>query len=180
MGDKCAIQVAFCVGCHYDKKAFDYLQTAWFGFYDYVLGVSCVQKMTPNFLEHDAIVAKNNPELMICDQIPKAWTLSNDFSMMVVKGLGFKSMEEYHSASEVVSNFHNIKRPLFLLSAKDDNFFGEKCIPIDKCKNDIMIGVTKTGGHVLYFSGWLIPDAWWCTPAFEYLNFFRNSRDTTF
>jgi len=59
------------------------------------------------------------------------------------------------------------------LSSNDDPILGNKCIPIDKVSENVMIGVTKAGGHVGYFHGFIAPRGQWFTePAFEFVNYF--------
>jgi len=68
-----------------------------------------------------------------------------------------------------------VKIPLFFLSAHDDPIFGNKTIPYDKVFENILIGVTKAGGHLGYFEGTVLPHKqWFPEPAFEFLNFVRD------
>lgn len=45
------------------------------------------------------------------------------------------------------------------LSALDDNFFGPHIIrqAIEQCNENIIIAVTKAGGHCCYFQGNILP-----------------------
>lgn len=55
-------------------------------------------------------------------------------------------------ACDLMNKLRNIRVPTFYLNALDDPFFGPHCIPIEECSYDnIMIGVTKTGGHACHF-----------------------------
>lgn len=70
---------------------------------------------------------------------------------------GYKNKFEYEHDCDTTHRLEKIRIPFFFLCARDDPFFGDKIIPIDKCYDHIMIGTTRTGGHVGYFEGSIIP-----------------------
>jgi predicted alpha/beta-fold hydrolase len=81
----------------------------------------------------------------------------------------------YYNESSCTQRLHDIKIPLFFLSALDDPILGNKTIPIDKCYENILLGVTKAGGHIGYFEGLIFPGRqWFPEPTFEFLNFYIN------
>ena len=73
----------------------------------------------------------------------------------------------------------DIKVPFFFLSSVDDPIMGPKVIPIDHCYDNILIGVTKAGGHCAYFEGSFLPKSqWFPKPTFEFLNYFTQETET--
>lgn len=101
------------------------------------------------------------------------YTLSDDFSKIIAKISGYKNVKEYFIDSTVTHRLKNIKIPTFFLSSIDDPFYGPHVIPVDNNNDKVLIAVTKTGGHLCYFSGFLFPTGqWFVEPMFEYLNFF--------
>lgn len=64
------------------------------------------------------------------------------------------------------------------MSSLDDNFFGPLCIPIDHCYDQILIGVTKCGGHCTYLEGKLFPtQQWWTQPAITFIQHFNKKNN---
>lgn len=52
---------------------------------------------------------------------------------------------------------------------------GNKVIPIEHCHENILLGVTKYGGHICYFEGGFLPSSqWFPRPVFEFFNFFNT------
>jgi predicted alpha/beta-fold hydrolase len=57
---------------------------------------------------------------------------------------------------------------------------GKKSIPYGHNNENILLGVTKTGGHLSYFEGALLPTKqWFPEPTFEFLNYLKNKDVTT-
>lgn len=78
-------------------------------------------------------------------------------AILLAKASGYKSKAEYERAGDVTHRLDKIKIPFLFVSTLDDPFFGQKVIPFDKCYDHIMIGVTRTGGHICYFEGSIVP-----------------------
>eukprot|EP00349_Pseudokeronopsis_sp_Brazil_P005537 CAMPEP_0202959588 /NCGR_PEP_ID=MMETSP1396-20130829/3771_1 /ASSEMBLY_ACC=CAM_ASM_000872 /TAXON_ID= /ORGANISM="Pseudokeronopsis sp., Strain Brazil" /LENGTH=121 /DNA_ID=CAMNT_0049678237 /DNA_START=926 /DNA_END=1291 /DNA_ORIENTATION=- len=105
--------------------------------------------------------------------IASVYSLSKYVEKLTVKVEGFKSVAHYYHESSCTHRFKDIKVPSFFISTEDDPVMGSKCIPIDKCGHNILIGVTKAGGHVGHFEGIFLPyRQWFPEPAFEFLNHF--------
>jgi len=102
--------------------------------------------------------------------------MSHDMGKIAAKTGGFSSLQEYGHFSDVTWRLGKIKKPFFFLSSLDDMFFGPQCIPIDHCHDNIMLGVTKSGGHCNYMEGSMLPNSqWWTKPTVEFLEyFFKN------
>lgn len=120
---------------------------------------------------------KTRPDKVLLPKLKKCYTLSEDMSKFCATASGYKTKTEYERDCDTTSRLEKIRVPFFFLSAKDDPFFGHRVIPIDKCYDHIMIGTTRTGGHVGYFEGRVVPTQWWTKPSAEFLNFFRNQSD---
>ena len=96
---------------------------------------------------------------------------------MVARIEGIKNFQEYVLESSCTHRLQDVRIPLFFLSAYDDPIFPSKCIPIDKCYENILIGVTKAGGHLCFFEGNLLPHKqWFPEPCFEFFDFVLGSQ----
>lgn len=110
--------------------------------------------------------------------LQKLYTISGDYSNLVSRIAGYKDTLEYINDCTVTHLMKDVKKPLFFLSAQDDQFFGKDVIPAESNYENILLGVTKTGGHVCYFEGHVLPTSQWFTqPAFEYFNYFEKNKD---
>ena len=88
---------------------------------------------------------------------------------------GYNSIEHYKKESSVMHRIHLIKRPFFFLSSLDDPFFGPNVIPTNLQLENIILGVTKIGGHTGTMEGFLYPKGlWWRKPCMEFIKFFKN------
>lgn len=97
---------------------------------------------------------------------------------VIVKIESFKSIEHYFHESSCTHRLKQITKPIFFLNANDDPIMGNKMIPIDKCYDNILLGVTKAGGHVGYFEGMLWSNSqWFPRPIFEFLNYFVKKEE---
>lgn len=66
-------------------------------------------------------------------------------------------MKSYLTKCSIGHRLHEFNIPTFFLSSNDDPIMGNKVIPYDKCYKNILLGVTKAGGHLGYFEGTLLP-----------------------
>ena len=78
---------------------------------------------------------------------------ANDLNAIMVEMLNLKNMEEWYKISDITHRLHQIKKPFFFVSSLDDIFFGRNVIPIDQCHDNILLGVTRYGGHITYLEG---------------------------
>lgn len=97
------------------------------------------------------------PEKVARAELEKVINLSGDFSKIVAKIAGYKTVRDYFVDASVTPRLKNIKIPTLFLSALDDPFFGQDVIPIDHTNENVLIAVTKTGGHLCYFTGLIFP-----------------------
>jgi predicted alpha/beta-fold hydrolase len=78
-------------------------------------------------------------------------------------------------ASSPTPVLNHIRKPFFFLSARDDPFFGPEVIPIGHCFDQILIGITKTGGHCSHLEGRYLPtELWWTKPVFDFFDYFHS------
>ena len=91
---------------------------------------------------------------------------------------GYKTVREYYDSISCVHVLHNIQVPVFCLSCKDDPICIEECIPYDEIKNNpnIVLAVTRTGGHVGWYTGIRNPQRWYPIPVCEVLNFIHSGK----
>jgi len=90
---------------------------------------------------------------------------------LVIKLLGFPSVEAYYQASSPLPLLPHLKKPTFILYAADDPLFDPTIVPDLQAactKNpQIELLLTRYGGHVGYFSSKICqqqskdPDPWW-------------------
>lgn len=99
------------------------------------------------------MIAKKNPERQVAPLIKKTWTLSEGLSQLYTVSGGYKSKEHFLYESDVTHRMHLITKPFFFLSALDDPFFGANVIPLDHCHDQILIGTTCFGSHVVFLEG---------------------------
>lgn len=105
----------------------------------------------------------------------RGWRLTDNCSRVAAKVGGFKTVEDYKIASSPLPVLNQIKKPFFFLSALDDPFFGPDVIPIGHCSDQILIGITKTGGHVSHLEGRFLPaELWWPKPIFDFFDYFHS------
>ncbi|MDJ0730659.1 MAG: alpha/beta fold hydrolase [Crocosphaera sp.] len=97
-----------------------------------------------------------HPESMDAAAIRRAnsiWGFDNE---LVIKRLGFSSVEEYYHASSPLPLLANLSKPTLILYAADDPLFDPNIIPDLKlaCTNNsnIDLRVTNYGGHVGFIS----------------------------
>eukprot|EP00347_Sterkiella_histriomuscorum_P004112 403361706 len=173
----CPLKAAVSIGCHYDSDiSLKHMSSYWFGLYDYILGYYCRMMNQETIKVIDALNSKTNPDRIIGDELSKIYQLTHFIERIITKIEGIKSWQEYVLESSCTHRLQDIKIPLFFLSAHDDPVFGNKCIPIDKCHENILIGVTKAGGHLGYFEGAFLPHKqWFPEPTFEFINQIYNS-----
>lgn len=90
---------------------------------------------------------------------------------LVIKRLGFSTVEEYYTASSPLPFLPTLKKPTLILYAADDPMFDPSIVPDleRQCKDNAKINLTLTryGGHVGYISSLACqrhqqdPDQWW-------------------
>jgi predicted alpha/beta-fold hydrolase len=47
------------------------------------------------------------------------------------------------------------------MNSIDDPILGSNMIPMKKTYENVLIGVTKAGGHIGYFEGFILPSKQW-------------------
>ncbi|HEY9698755.1 MAG TPA: alpha/beta fold hydrolase [Trichocoleus sp.] len=90
---------------------------------------------------------------------------------LVIKRLGFSSVEEYYDASSALHQLPHLSKPTFILYAADDPMFDPSIVPDLKAiatqNSAIELAVTANGGHVGYISSRACQrrfgdrDIWW-------------------
>lgn len=75
--------------------------------------------------------------------------------MITTKLFGFDSKEDFYTKSSCINYINQIKKPVFILNAKNDPLLGAKCFPIDEIRKHkhLYAEYPKYGGHV----GFTIP-----------------------
>ncbi|CAG9327386.1 unnamed protein product [Blepharisma stoltei] len=98
---------------------------------------------------------------------------SFDFDLhFTCKVLGHNDPEDYYEYSSCVSYLNKIKVPVFALSSMNDPVVTNKCIPYDEFKSNpnLILAVTRTGGHIGWFTGQFKAERWYAHPTLEFLD----------
>lgn len=66
---------------------------------------------------------------MISVELEKVYNLSKDFSKLVARVAGYRSVKEYFHDSTITHKLKDLRVPTFFLSAQDDSFYGPHVIP---------------------------------------------------
>jgi predicted alpha/beta-fold hydrolase len=71
---------------------------------------------------------------------------------------------------------HNIRIPTFFVNGLDDPFLNPKLYPYKEIEanENLILGVTKRGGHCSHMTGGIRPYQWFAAPCFEFLEFLEN------
>ena len=181
MGDKCPLVGAVSISSAFDIPLFnEHIKSYLFGAYNFVLGYYLKVSMQEPVRIINEMNKKKHPErIMTEEQMNKVYTLTDVTDKILVKVNAFKGgVKGYYRLCNNVANFPKIKKPMFFISALDDPIMGNKVIPFDKVTKNVILGVTKTGGHVAHFEGLIIPyRLWYLEPAFAFLQYFINEED---
>ncbi|MEH2204178.1 MAG: alpha/beta fold hydrolase [Nostoc sp.] len=115
---------------------------------------------------HDAHPGSLDPEAI--ERANSIWGFDNE---LVIKQLGFPSVEAYYQASSALQILPQISKPTLILYAADDPLFDPSIIPEleEACDRNPAIDLllTQYGGHVGYLSSKECqrqvqdPDLWW-------------------
>lgn len=158
--DSCPLTQAVCVGGYFDLSVtMKHIANSMGGLYDKVFW-RFTKKIS---IEPIAIIDKMNetlaPHKVIGDELYKIKTLNEYCEKIIVKMAGFRDAQHYYHESTMLYRLKDVKIPIFFLQADDDPVVGADSIPyeISNENENIMIGVTKAGGHLGYFEGLLIP-----------------------
>ena len=159
-GDKNRFDACVGVGCSFNHvETCKFIKSSCFGFYDYVIGRNLALKSLPLYEDFDRLVQKKRPGMQpLAPMVRDLWTLTGSTYIGSLMA-GFESEEAFIRETEVGNKMHLIKKPFFFISAWDDQMFGPKVIPIDQVHDNILLGVTRYGGHISYLEGSLIPNA---------------------
>lgn len=118
------------------------------------------------------------PDKVVAEDIDKVYNLSNDFCKIVSKVAGYKRMNDYFVDSTVTHRMKNIRVPTYFLCSLDDPFYGPDVIPVNNQNSKTLIAVTKTGGHLCYFTGLFLPTGqWFVEPMFSFFNYFVQNQE---
>jgi predicted alpha/beta-fold hydrolase len=102
-----------------------------------------------------------NPHRIIGKDIHKVTTLTSFCEKIIVKVEGFRDLEHFYDEATCIRNMKDIRIPVFYLNAEDDPIVGTKAIPLNHKNDNILIGITKSGGHLGYFEGIIVPHRQW-------------------
>jgi predicted alpha/beta-fold hydrolase len=75
--DDCVLTAAVSIGCHFDcEKAMKFMSSAFFGFYDLVLGFYTKMCALPIIKQIDLMNEKTHPERVVGDDVKSVYTLT--------------------------------------------------------------------------------------------------------
>jgi predicted alpha/beta-fold hydrolase len=95
---------------------------------------------------------------------------------VTIKLYGYQTVRQYHHDISSVHVLGNIKIPVFCLSSLDDPIVIKECIPYEEIElnPNIMLAVTRTGGHIGWYKGIKHPQRWYTTPVTEVFNYLSS------
>lgn len=105
---------------------------------------------------------------------------SFEFDLNVTcKHLGIIDPEEYYKTSSCVGFLSNINIPVFALSSINDPVVSKNCIPYDEFRSNknLILAVTKSGGHIGWFEGVTKAERWYSHPTIEFLEKILDSNN---
>lgn len=115
---------------------------------------------------HDTHPGSIDPEAIA--RIDSTWSFDQE---LIIKGLGFESVEAYYNATSSLYILPHLRKPTLIIYAADDPFFDPAIIPDLKaaCNKNPAIDLLLTphGGHVYYLNSKRgqrqagDPDVWW-------------------
>jgi predicted alpha/beta-fold hydrolase len=86
------------------------------------------------------------------------------------KTFQFESVHEYYYHGSCYHYLPTIKRPTLCLNALDDPIVPDHVIPYSQLSSNpwIVLATTPRGGHLGWYSNWLIPKRWYAEPVSEF------------
>lgn len=107
---------------------------------------------------------KRFPDLVDPEKLQAARTLEQFDNLVTAPVHGFRDADEYWAAASSAQFLSGIRRPTLLISAKDDPFLPESCLPVKAVSGNRFLSADfpDRGGHVGFVAGaWpLRPFAW--------------------
>lgn len=88
------------------------------------------------------------------------------------KMLGLENAQEYYRKGSCVELLGNIRIPFLALHAQDDPIVSYLAVPRQEFEKSeyLVMALSKTGGHVGFFSGHFPPKRWFQVPCVEFLS----------
>jgi predicted alpha/beta-fold hydrolase len=87
------------------------------------------------------------------------------------KFYNYKDANEYYALNSSIHFIEQIKIPTLLLTAMNDPFLTERCIPYQQAENNpcFFLEVSKEGGHVGFTSSWNFQEAYYENCALNFI-----------
>lgn len=106
------------------------------------------------------------------DQVMLARSTQEFDKLFTIRVHGYRSTEQYYREASCVNYLHRITVPVLGLNSLDDPIITKDCIPYEEFlhNENLILAVTRTGGHVGWFTGLFRPRRWYAKPAIEFLN----------
>ena len=124
---------------------------------------------------------KNKKKCINVDTLLSSYYVKNFDTEFFGKILGYKNGDEYYRGISSAKYIKNINKPLLVIHSKDDPICTYKGIPIDDvCENENIIFIlTEKGGHSCFIENEkdfsFSPRQWMFKPAFEFVNYLKNT-----
>lgn len=100
-------------------------------------------------------------------------TRTREFDELFTRRIfGFENPEEYYDSVSCKHFLDGITIPTLSLSTLDDPVITKDCIPYDSFQKNpnLLLAVTRTGGHVGWYEGLHTPQRWYPKPTMEFLD----------
>lgn len=136
-----------------------------------IIGRSLDQAITRQLKKLAGKILEYHPQAIeprAIERVHSIWTFDQE---LVIKQLGFSSVEAYYTASSPLHQLPDLKKPTLIIYAADDPMFDPTIVPDLQatCSQnpEINLVLTPHGGHVGYLSNKACqkassdPDIWW-------------------
>jgi len=123
-----------------------------------------------------AEVLRNAPKQYNLDflRMMQAKTLREFDGEFAARVFGFESADDYYWGVSSVRRLKDVKIPLLVVNSEDDPVVEKNAYPLESIGNineNVILLVTKRGGHLGWFSGVKSPRRWYLDPTMEFLQF---------
>ncbi|KAI8801210.1 Alpha/Beta hydrolase protein [Cladochytrium replicatum] len=168
MKDDCPFVACVGVGSPYDLYVGNLaLHRTWFGRTVYSTRIG--QNLVNLFKTHIDQMA-TRPELDVAAIIGSK-TVTEFDANATAKAFGFRHVNEYYRNGCSSAVIPDIAIPTLFLSSHDDPIASSDAIPYHEtmANPNVVLAVTRMGGHLGWFQGWFSPRRWYQRPVAEFI-----------
>lgn len=174
-GTNCKLRALATVGSPFDSgTSAKYLKSKWnyFGLFDSMILTVLkmyVKNKLPEFMKWEKEFKDMNIDF---DEVMNTKDVSDFDDKFTARMVGVKGFNEYYYKGSSGRGLGKVRIPMIALHAADDPIVNCIAAPKEEFRNNknLVLALTKTGGHVGFFKGMLPPKRWFQVPCIEFLN----------